>query len=245
MIPKIIHFCWLGGDAYPAKIRYCMDSWKRVLPDYEFMLWDTKRFDCSSVAWVQEACDAKKYAFAADYIRCYALYHFGGIYLDSDVEVLRSYNDLLALPYFVGAERATGYIEAATMGFEKGHLLFRYLMDYYEGQHFMQNGKMNIKTMPRVMQEVLDAHFEVRPIAGIEAFDPNPQVINVCPKDYFSPKEDEQLFVTPNTYSIHHYTGTWRSPLYNRLRKVVIKCLGVKGKQKVAQLLHWCCRNKQ
>ena len=105
MIPKILHLCWLSGDAYPAKIAKCIDSWKRVLPDYDIILWDTKRFPLSQSQWVREAFEKKKYAFAADYIRFYALYTMGGIYLDSDVEVLKSFDDLLDLPYFMGASR--------------------------------------------------------------------------------------------------------------------------------------------
>lgn len=86
MIPKKIHFCWLSGDEFPPLIQYCIDTWEKVLPDYEIILWDTKRFDINSIAWVKEAFEAKKYAFAADYIRLYAVYTEGGIYLDSDVE---------------------------------------------------------------------------------------------------------------------------------------------------------------
>ena len=92
MIPKRIHLCWLSGDPYPAKIGKCLASWKKHLPDYEVVLWDTKRFDLESSPWVKQAFEAKKYAFAADYIRFYALYNYGGIYLDSDVEVLRSFD---------------------------------------------------------------------------------------------------------------------------------------------------------
>lgn len=140
MIPKIIHLCWLSGDAYPPLIQKCINSWKTVLPDYEIWLWDGKRFDINSSIWVKEAFSVKKYAFAADYIRCYALYHFGGIYLDSDVEVIKSFDDLLHLPYFVGKEQAGGF-EAATMGFEKGHPFFKHMLDYYDGRHFKKEQK--------------------------------------------------------------------------------------------------------
>ena len=84
-IPKIIHYCWLSGDPYPELVQFCMQSWKEKLPDYDFVLWDKSHFDIHSVPWVEQACSAKKWAFAADYIRLYALYNYGGIYLDSDV----------------------------------------------------------------------------------------------------------------------------------------------------------------
>ena len=89
MIPKIIHYCWLSRDEFPPLIKTCIDTWKEQLPDYEFILWDTNRFKLESNIWVQQAFDTKKYAFAADYIRLYAIYNFGGIYLDTDIEVLK------------------------------------------------------------------------------------------------------------------------------------------------------------
>ena len=120
MIPKIIHLCWLSGDPYPKKIQYCIDSWKKYLPDYEIMLWDTKRFDVNSLLWTKQAFEAGKYAFAADYIRLYAVYNYGGIYFDSDVEVIKSFDELLNLPYFVGAEAGPEGVELAAFGAEKG-----------------------------------------------------------------------------------------------------------------------------
>ena len=95
MIPRKIHFCWLSNDDFPPLIQHCLNTWKDVLPEYEIILWDTKRFNVNSISWVKEAYDAKKYAFAADYIRLYAVYTEGGVYLDSDVEVIKSFNDLL------------------------------------------------------------------------------------------------------------------------------------------------------
>lgn len=83
MIPKIIHYCWLSGDEVPENLKKCMDSWKKIIPDYEFVKWDFTKFDKSSSAWVSEAFDNRKYAFACDYIRLYAVYNYGGIYLDS------------------------------------------------------------------------------------------------------------------------------------------------------------------
>ncbi len=104
MIPKIIHFCWLSDEPYPESIQKCMNSWKEKLPDYEIWKWDFKRFPKGSAKWVDQAFEKRKYAFAADYIRLYALSNYGGIYLDSDVEVLKSFDDLLHLPYFIGME---------------------------------------------------------------------------------------------------------------------------------------------
>lgn len=147
MIPKVIHFCWLSGDKYPSKIRYCINSWKEKLPDYEIRLWDLSRFDIDSSVWCKEAFEMKKYAFAADYIRCYALYKEGGIYLDSDVELLRSFDDLLHLPYFIGEEQG-GNIEPAIIGCEKGWDFLERMLSYYENRHFVVNGNMDMQTLP-------------------------------------------------------------------------------------------------
>ena len=95
MIPKIIHYCWLSSAPIPKSLQICMNTWKKVLPDYEYMLWNFDRFPKTKSKWVSDAFDNKKYAFAADYIRLYALYNYGGIYLDSDVTVYKSFNELL------------------------------------------------------------------------------------------------------------------------------------------------------
>ena len=109
MIPKVIHYCWLSGDPIPEKLQRCMDSWKKFLPDYEFVLWDLERFDIKTSQWVKEAFEARKYAFAADYIRLYAVYNYGGIYMDMDVEVVRPFDDLLASPYIWAWNRRKGW----------------------------------------------------------------------------------------------------------------------------------------
>ena len=129
MIPKVIHYCWLSGDPIPEKLQRCMDSWKKFLPDYEFVLWDLERFDIKTSQWVKEAFEARKYAFAADYIRLYAVYNYGGIYMDMDVEVVRPFDDLLASPYILGLESEKG-VEAGVFGAERYSL-------------FLKNGKQS------------------------------------------------------------------------------------------------------
>ena len=130
----------MSGNPYPTDIKKCIDSWKKILPDYEIKLWDTNSFDINSSIWVKEAFEQKKYAFCADYIRLYALFNYGGIYLDSDVEVIKSYNNLLDLPYFMGFE-STNVIEAATIATEKNNPFIKECLDYYKDRHFIVNGK--------------------------------------------------------------------------------------------------------
>lgn len=218
MIPKIIHYCWLSNDPYPEKIQRCMDSWKKYLPDYEFIHWNFKKFPRGKSKWVDQAYDNKKYAFAADYIRAYALYNYGGIYLDTDVEVLKSFDDLLDLPYFLGRENSKAGIEAAALGCEKGHFLIKDILDSYNEKSFVNpDGSLNVEPMPNRFRSCIDSKYHYRLIDDIKDFDYDESVINVFPADYFSPKrfDTNEIEVSDRTYSVHHFAASWAEP-YNR-----------------------------
>lgn len=157
MIPKIIHFCWLSNDPFPASIQKCIDSWEKNMPEYKIKRWSTDNFDITSVPLVKEAYEAKKYAFAADYIRCFALYTEGGIYLDSDVLVQKDFSSLLTDARYVtgmeyhplagnlykqqvdkfghrrdGIKEVSGIgLQAAIMASEAGHPLLKKCLDFY------------------------------------------------------------------------------------------------------------------
>lgn len=213
MIPRIIHYCWLSGEEYPELVRRCMDSWKRILPDYEFCLWDRRRFNIESSVWVKEAVAHKKYAFAADYVRLYVLFHFGGIYLDSDVEVLKSFDDLLELPYFVGKENSKHGIEAAVIGAEKGSVWIARCLSYYEGRHFaVPDQSLSMNVLPEIMTNILASHYRFEDISSVREFISSDRIICRFPVDYFSPKSyvNKRLRLTANTYTIHHFAGTWQ-----------------------------------
>ena len=155
MIPKTIHYCWLSGDPIPQDLLRCMESWQRVLPDYEFKLWNFNVFPKNSSLWVKQAFDAKKYAFAADYIRLYAVYNYGGIYMDMDVEVVKSFNDLLSRDYILGYEKAEG-IEAGIFGASPKAEWLKKCLDYYDGRSFINgDGSMNMTPLPKIMYNIL------------------------------------------------------------------------------------------
>ena len=220
MIPKIFHLCWLSGDPYPKKIEFCINSWKKYNPDYEVMLWDTNRFDVNSNPWVKEAFEAKKYAFVADYIRLYAVYNFGGIYLDSDVEVIKPFDDVLGLPYFVGSETDDNSLELAAFGAEKGLPWVKTAMDYYENRHFLkEDGSMEIEVQPLVMHRHLSSPYEWTPIQKKDQVVRDDGKLFVFPCDWFSahPFSDKggcEYRITRHTHSIHHYAGQWRNEDY-------------------------------
>ncbi len=216
MIPKIIHYCWLSGDPVPAKLQRYMDTWKKRLPDYEFMLWDKSRFDIDSCKWVRQAYDAKKYAFAADYIRFYALYHFGGIYLDMDVQVLKSYNPFLELHTMVGYEDRSDLLEVATFGAEKGLPWLKTIMEYYEKNDFVYDNDSMSKILcpPLVTRVLAEQGYHIVNVASLEEalkIKEDSFAIPVFPCDYFCPKgwTSQLTNITDKTYSIHHYAGSW------------------------------------
>lgn len=228
MIPKIIHFCWLSKDSYPKLINDCINSWKKNLPDYEFILWDTNRININSNIWLKQAFENKKYAFAADYIRFYALYHYGGIYLDADVEVLRSFNDLLYRREFIG-EEASGDIEAAIVGAEKNLPWIKQCLAYYDNRPFIKNdGSLDMKPVPIIVKKVLENYKDVQ----------------VLPYQYFSPKNYyiQKIQVSPKTYCIHHFDGKWvkkgvKYKIKRLLHKILYVFLGQNGHNKFVSLI--------
>lgn len=205
-----------------------MNSWREILHDYEFIKWDFTRFDKFSSKWVQQAFDAKKYAFAADYIRLYALYNYGGIYLDMDVEVLKSYNPLLILPAMLCFEANGHTIEAATMGAEKGAAWVKNCLDYYEGKSFVNDdGSFNMKPIPQIMQDVLSQNYNIQDI--ICPADVVEGAIPILPPEYFSPRSysTDELNLTENTYSIHQFSGSWL-PWYVKAERTICNALGIR-----------------
>ncbi len=213
MIPKIIHLCWLSGDEYPDSIRKCLDSWHEHLPDYEIWLWDTNRFDIHSTKWTEQAFATKKYAFAADYIRLYALYNYGGIYMDSDVVVYKSFNDLLQLPYFIG-EDAVHCFEPAIIGAEPHQEWIKVVLDRYEGLEFINpDGSYNMRGLPVVFHDRLVPRYQFRKVSmPLNVRDYHFEGLNIFPSDYFNSRDYIGSIKTVNSYCSHNYIGSWLKP---------------------------------
>lgn len=212
MIPKIIHYCWLSGDPIPENLQKCMNSWKKFLPDYEFILWDRNRFDINSTLWTKQAFEAKKYAFAADYIRLYAVYNYGGIYMDMDVEVLKTFDDLLNGPYIFGKESEKG-IEAGIFGAEKHTSILKDCLNYYENRSFiLKDGTYDIRPLPSIMYEVLSHNNQIKERRK-QNINSVPNQIFVFSPDFLTAKSYKtgEIHVTKNTYTIHHFAGSWIS----------------------------------
>lgn len=232
MIPKKIHFCWLSNEAFPKKNRECINSWKKFLPEYEFIKWDFSRFPLQQSDWVREAFENKKYAFAADYIRLFALYNEGGIYLDTDVEVKKSYNDLLDRPYFMGCESTPNIIEAATIGVEPHSVWLKNILKHYEDRHFVHlDGSFDTEPLPQIMRDILQKNYGLKFIDKPSNFNPSDSAIQLLPVEYFSPKhwDTKELYPTKNTYSIHHFAGSWLppEPMKERIKKGIRKSVSL------------------
>lgn len=227
MIPKIIHFCWLSGKPYPKQIKQCIESWSKNLPDYEIRKWDFSRFSKYKSAWVSEAASAKKWAYAADYIRNYALFTEGGIYLDSDCEVIRDFDDMLHLPYFFGYRNGTDYIDVGIMASEAGNPMFKQILDFYEGKHFYDdNGMPHIIALPSLINTIWGKNYNLTPVDSPEEFGNDPNRIYILPSDILSPVNVEQkkMCRTHRTRCIHHFASSWATgwPKYRRILNKLI-----------------------
>ena len=206
MIPKIIHYIWFGRNPYPPKIQYCIESWKKKLPDYEFMLWNEDTFDVNSISFTRQAAEYKKWAFVSDYVRIYALYNYGGWYLDTDVEIVRSLNPLLDNYVVLGTDE-NGEL-TALMGSEKKHIIWKRILDYYKNIEFVSSDcKFNMVVNNIYIQNVLKDY-------GFKSENKYQELSNgiiVYPDDYFHVislmKGIEHR--TNNTYAIHWHTLTW------------------------------------
>lgn len=209
MIPKIIHYCWLSGDPVPKSLQLYMASWQKYLPDYEFILWDLNRFDINQSNWVKQAFEAKKYAFAADYIRLYAVYNHGGFYMDMDVEVVKSLDPLLDGAYALAIERPDGGIEAGVFGAEKGSEIVEKCLAYYNNRDFiMADGSFNIKVLPKIMHEAIDENYTIKERHSAElVFDRD--VVELFSQEYFTSNKNGMVNKTSKSYTIHHFAGSW------------------------------------
>lgn len=217
MIPKILHYCWLSNEPLPSDIRSYIDGWKKLMPDYQLIKWDTSKFDVNSVPFVKQAFEKRKWAFAADYIRAYALYNYGGIYLDSDVEVLKRFDDFLDLRMMLGYENTSiKSLEVAVWGAEKGHPLLRDLLRQLDNRSFIiKDNKMDVKPLPLVVRDLINAKgYHCVDVVNLnEALSVSGSDIPIFPCVYFSPKSHVTNICIANdvSYSIHHFKASWMS----------------------------------
>lgn len=207
-IPKTIHYCWFGRGKKPKIAKKCIKSWKKYLPDYEIIEWNEDNFDINSNLYVKQAYEAKKYAFVTDYVRLYALYNYGGIYMDTDVEVLKSLDKFLEYNAFTGFESEQFCVTGIMGSKKKNKMIEEFLLPYKEIKFLNDDGTINQTTNTSMMTDICKKY-------GVE-LNNNQQTVNsleIFPKTYFCPlnynNSDSDL--SENTYTIHHFAGSWLS----------------------------------
>lgn len=207
MIPKIIHYCWFGGKPLSAMAEECIKSWKKVLPDYEIKRWDESNFDFSSCEFALKAYENKKWAFVADYFRAWVLYNYGGIYLDTDVKAIKSYDGFLNDGFFVGFEEVD-LLEADTMGCEKNHPFAKAILDTFYTTKFEVTEDNNFYTMPK---RVTDAFIKLYKPKRFYDKHIKFKDISLYPKIFFSPINfsTKKYSKSKKTYSVHLFNGSW------------------------------------
>lgn len=243
MIPKIIHYVWLGNKELPAMVKKCIKSWKKYCPDYEIKRWDETNLDIDCCKYCRDAYDAKKYAFASDVLRFLILKNEGGIYLDVDVELLKPLDDLLEEKCFMGYECCGKRLYVAPgliIGSEKnGKVVSEIYQSYLESSFYVGND-INYETVCVRTTNILIKNYNLEPNGRTVHFDD----ISIYAPEYFCPLDGESKevrFLTEKTYSKHLYLASWvkKPPLHkrfaNKMKSVLRKIIGKKNYNKLKQ----------
>lgn len=209
-IPKIIHYCWFGGNPLPEKDQICIESWKKYCPDYKIIEWNESNYDISKNDYMKEAYDAQRWGFVPDYARLDVLYQYGGIYLDTDVELLKNLDVLLNQKGFMAFESEYAVAPGLIIAAEPHNSTIKDMMDcIYSMRHFRrEDGTYDMVASPKMATEYLvnkglACNNELQTVDGIRIY----------PKEYFCPKDytSGKINITSNTYSIHHYNASWQT----------------------------------
>ena len=227
MIPKIIHYCWFGGKPLPKSAEKCIASWKKYLPDYEIKRWDESNFDVNAIPYTREAYAVCKYAFVSDYARFWILYHYGGVYFDTDVEVIRPIDDIINRGCFLGVESIRNGIYTVNPGLgfaaTQGTAVIGEMVNLYSTFHFTNtDGASDLKNIVEITTDYLSSK-------GLQNTD---EIQDCCgftiyPKDYFCPidYDTRELKITENTRTIHHYAESW-VPRSTRFKNALSRLFG-------------------
>lgn len=255
MIPKIIHYCWFGGNPLPDLAMKCIDSWKKYFPDYEIKEWNETNFNLDCCDYVKEAYDCKKWAFVSDYARFWILYNYGGLYFDTDVEVIKSFDDILSSGGFMGQEvhiapdenitkktyskktlneinnLSSGIAVAPGLGIAvaPGLKLYKEILELYNTLHFIKNGEIDETTVCVYTTNILKKYGYDEKKEEIQCV----AGITVYPPEYLCPLnyKSGEIILTDNTHTIHWYGASWKSSFDIKMsekRRVYINKYGQK-----------------
>lgn len=207
MIPKKIHYCWFGGNPLPEDAKKCIESWKKYCPDYEIIEWNENNYDVNKNEYVKYTYNNKKYAFLTDYARLDIIYNEGGIYLDTDVELVKSLDDLLNCDGYIGMEQIGKVNTGQGFGAVKGHPFIRENRAFYENNNFFdEKGNFKQVICVKITTDLLQKK-------GLKEQDIRQEVYGmvIYPVEYFCPIKmgTNKLKITNNTYSIHWFNASW------------------------------------
>lgn len=238
MIPKVIHYCWFGRGEMPQLALNCIASWKKYLPEYEIIEWNEDNFDLDMYPYAREAYDNRKFAFVTDIVRMYALYTYGGVYMDTDVEILKPLDQFLHHSAFSGFESETRF-PTGLMAAEKNSKWAKDNLDWYVGKHFVrENGSLDTTTNVTIIMNVMK-DLNVREDNSYQDFK---GYFTLYPRDYFCPCDlsSKKITLTENSVCIHHFAGSWCAPptkytglgkwLYRHMPKLWKLIISIKNK---------------
>lgn len=233
MIPKKIHYFWFGGNEKPKSVQKCINSWKKYCLDYEIIEWNETNFDIHCMPFVEQAYEAKKYAFVSDVARLMVVYEYGGIYMDTDVEVIKPLDDLLDNRAYMGFENDENVASGLGFGAEAGMPFFKEHIDVYKNWNFINDdGTYNQIGCPKVATDL----FKTKGII-LDGSEQTVCDIHIYPAEYFNPYDSltGKFTKTPNTYSIHWYNASWsdKSSKLLKINRAIRRVFGVETIQKI------------
>lgn len=229
-IPKKVHYVWMGKAPKNQETVDFIQTWKDNLPDYEIIEWNEDNFDINSSIYAKQAYENKKWAFVSDFVRMSVLNSHGGIYLDTDVEVLHSLDRFLEHGAFSGFESPNN-VTTGIIGAKQGHPWIKEILDSYEGRKFIdEQGNMDMTTNVATVTKITEENYG---LIRDNTYQVLKHDLHIYPREYFSPfdyidaksKEQKRAAITENTYTIHHYCGSWHTPM----QKFRTKILGLLG----------------
>ena len=241
-IPKKIHYCWFGKKEKPEMVKKCIKSWKDILNEYEIIEWNEDNFDIDSNKFVRQAYNAEKFAFVSDYVRVYVLYNYGGIYLDTDVEVYKKFNnEILNNESFWGFEEKN-FIATSTIGAIKGNNLIKQFLDYYKDKNFFEDdGSIDTLTNVAIVSDMVKK-FGIRLDGSYQRIE---GIATIYPQEYFSPYDYINCYSkeTENTYTMHHYYKSWL-PMSTRIKTSIKKSIAmIVGGKNIAKMRRIIIKN--
>lgn len=232
---KTIHYCWFGRGEKPKLVKKCIESWKKNLPDYRLVEWNEDNFDISKNQFVAEAYSDRNFAFVSDYVRAFVLYNYGGIYMDTDVEVLGSFDRFLDDKVFLGFEEGN-FVGTCVMGVEKGHELMKSYLNHYESMtYFNEDGTKYTDTNVVLLTKLLDERGLVRNNEFQTVGD-----ISIYPRTFFSPYDyiNGINYISDESVAIHHFAQLWlprNVRLKTDAKRALIKIIGGEKMKKLRE----------